>query len=111
MSSKQKRTRPTTLAEVNASVTKTKTQKETPKSKKPKPSIIRAYLPDGMRDDILAISQHYDCTISDVTAYLLALSLEDYFEGRLDIESLLIPTRTMNARNKIDFEYTPPPQE
>lgn len=60
--------------------------------------------PPGLRDEVKGLAKHFDCSVSDLAAYLIIAGLDLYHDGQLDIEAVLIPTKSTRSTYGIDFD-------
>lgn len=64
-------------------------------------------LPEGMKEELAAIAAGYDCTLSDLSAWLLIESLNSYHKNKTDLTPLLYPIRSLKARYGVELDYKP----
>jgi hypothetical protein len=69
---------------------------------------LTADLPEGLKEEIQTIAKGYDCTMSDIAAYFILIGLKSYRDGALDIEPMLKPIRSLNARFGLSLDFYEP---
>ncbi len=114
---KKKSTRPNALDQLKEVAVKNVVP-TTADSKPVKPAAERARhldrltadLPEGMKDEVIALAKKHDCKIGDIAALLLWQGLKMSRAGTLSIDPMLVPIRSLKSNYGLNVDYEPPEQ-